>query len=164
MINKNKKGISPLIATVLVIGFTIVLAALVITWGTRLFKDTVAQTESTSNFNLACTSGLNMEAKAARTLSGIELTLRNKNQDREISDFTFLAYGADGLPVGEPADGGSLVVTVGGDTLRSLKFPAPKIYTLTSVDGVTKVEVYPKFTIEGETKACDSPITAKVPA
>ena len=36
---RDKKGISPLIATVLVIGFTIVLAALVLTWGQDLFKD-----------------------------------------------------------------------------------------------------------------------------
>ena len=41
----NKKGISPLIATVLIIGFTVALAAIIITWGGQ-FIDTV--TESTS--------------------------------------------------------------------------------------------------------------------
>jgi len=40
----NKKGISPLIATVLIIGFTIVLAVLVITWISGTVND---QTEST---------------------------------------------------------------------------------------------------------------------
>ena len=59
----NKKGISPLIATVLVIGFTILLAALVITWGTNLFKDTVADTQVNSDFSIACTTGLKLEAE-----------------------------------------------------------------------------------------------------
>ena len=40
MKNKNKKGISPLIATVIIIGLTIVLAALVVTFGTNLVKKT----------------------------------------------------------------------------------------------------------------------------
>ena len=40
----NKKGISPLIATVLIIGFTIVLAVLVITWISGTVNE---QTEST---------------------------------------------------------------------------------------------------------------------
>ena len=40
----NKKGISPLIATVLLIGFTIVLAALVFRWGGQLFEQITDQT------------------------------------------------------------------------------------------------------------------------
>ena len=34
----NKKGISPLIATVLILGFTVALAAIIMTWGTDFTK------------------------------------------------------------------------------------------------------------------------------
>ena len=39
MINKNKKGISPLIATVLLIGFTVAIVALIILWGGRFVSE-----------------------------------------------------------------------------------------------------------------------------
>ena len=62
----NKRGISPLIATVLIIGFTIVLAALVITWGNKLFKDTVESTGKSSELNLLCT---NIDYSATATVT-----------------------------------------------------------------------------------------------
>lgn len=52
----TKKGISPLIATVLLIGFTIVLAALVMRWGGTLFKTTTQTTGCESQGRLQCTS------------------------------------------------------------------------------------------------------------
>jgi len=58
----NKKGISPLIATVLIIGFTIVVAVLVITWINSLVGD---QTD-----NQACTAdALGQCTDASRFLS-----------------------------------------------------------------------------------------------
>ena len=53
---KNKKGISPLIATVLLIGFTIVLAALVMRWGGTLFRETTQTTGCESQGRIACIS------------------------------------------------------------------------------------------------------------
>ncbi len=101
---KNKKGISPLIATVLIIGFTIVLAALVITWGTRLFQTTVSSTETLSKFNVLCSTGVDFEATAKLTKdvngnvqnSGkdITMTLTNK-KDQKISGFYFITKKSD---------------------------------------------------------------------
>ena len=95
MNKKNKKGISPLIATVLIIGFTIVLAAMVITWGTKLFKTTTEQTGQTSELNLLCTTGFNVEYTAKKTTgaaaaSKIELTASNKNE-KPVVGFLFVA-------------------------------------------------------------------------
>ncbi len=53
---KNKKGISPLIATVLLIGFTIVLAALVMRWGGTLFRETTQTTGCEAQGRIACSS------------------------------------------------------------------------------------------------------------
>ncbi len=93
---KNKKGISPLIATVLIIGFTIVIAALVITWGTGLFKKTVSDTEKSGRISTLC-SNSNIEVVDA-SLSGdktkVDVTLKNLNQDQEVKDFkVVLNYG-----------------------------------------------------------------------
>ena len=51
---KNKKAISPLIATVLIIGFTIVLAAVVIQWGSQLVERLKGQTDINIEKTDAC--------------------------------------------------------------------------------------------------------------
>ena len=54
----KKRGISPLIATVLLIGFTVALAAMVMTWGSGFIKKTTEQTEKGAASALKCTSEL----------------------------------------------------------------------------------------------------------
>jgi len=54
----NKKGISPLIATVLIIGFTIVVAVLVITWISSLTDDTQNQQACTADALEQCTDAI----------------------------------------------------------------------------------------------------------
>lgn len=50
----NKKGISPLIATVLLIGFTVALVFVVTTWGSGYLKDILSSTERSSDLALKC--------------------------------------------------------------------------------------------------------------
>ena len=59
----NKKGISPLIATVLIIGFTVALAAVVMTWGTGFVRSTTEETSESTNLALEC-SRLNYQIGA----------------------------------------------------------------------------------------------------
>lgn len=61
MIFKNKRGISPLIATVLLIGFTVALAAMVMTWGSGFIKKTTENTEAQASSTLKCASELAFE-------------------------------------------------------------------------------------------------------
>lgn len=49
-----KKGISPLIATVLLIGFTVALVFVVTTWGTGYLKDILSGTEKSTSMALRC--------------------------------------------------------------------------------------------------------------
>ena len=182
---KNKKGVSPLIATVLIIGFTIVLAALVITWGTKLFKGTVSDTETTSQFSLACTTGLNLDkplvvdnfpAGVVQPPFSRDLMLKSLDQDRPITDFTFVVYDTAGKATVANASTG--VVPLDGaagaadnnPSAKQLGFAVPKRYRLyvNSTSGVgvvgtagnllSKIEVYPIFNIGGVTKACESPV------
>ena len=56
----NKRGISPLIATVLIIGFTIALAALIITWGVSFVTQQTVETgeEAQETLDLVKNSGI----------------------------------------------------------------------------------------------------------
>ncbi len=63
MRNINKKGISPLIATVLLIGFTVALAAFVITWGGEFTRDITSDTKDRSSRTVACTNELKFDVK-----------------------------------------------------------------------------------------------------
>ena len=94
----NKNGVSPLIAVVLLIGFTIILATLTITWGSRLFKSTAESTDKDSRFNLLCTTGYNVEYHAKKLVDGnsaiIEVDARNNNE-RSIPGFLFVLRSKD---------------------------------------------------------------------
>jgi len=57
----SKKGISPLIASILLIGFTVALAAIVITWGSGFVQSITSSTEERTTKAIACTSDLNFE-------------------------------------------------------------------------------------------------------
>ena len=50
----GKRGISPLIATVLIIGFVIALAAIIMTWGTSFTRDIQETTEEGANTQITC--------------------------------------------------------------------------------------------------------------
>jgi flagellin-like protein len=55
---KSKKGVSPLIATVLLIGFAVALAAVVMTWGLGFIEQTADTTEKQTTNTLICASDL----------------------------------------------------------------------------------------------------------
>ena len=99
---KSKKAISPLIATVLIIGFTIVLAAVVIQWGGQLVDQLKGQTQTSTELSLACSSGLsdlkivNAIKIGTPTPTEIQVTLDNKNEQL-ISGITFRKYFTGGM-------------------------------------------------------------------
>ncbi len=175
MKKNNKKGISPLIATVIVIGFTIVLAALVITWGTRLFKTTVSDTETASKFNLACTTGMKLDItkKTGGTINSIPFSMVNNNQDQPIDGFkAIIRCKNTNIIQSTVTPVPSTVAT------QQLTFPLPKAYnvayayvvsttspvpaTACSSTGADSIDFYPQLTIEGQTRSCESPINVKV--
>ena len=68
---KNKRGISPLIATVLLIGFTIVLAAIVFKWGTLFTKQTTGSTDCQSQATIACAQEVQISLGAVEFTSDV---------------------------------------------------------------------------------------------
>ena len=159
---RNKKGISPLIATVLIIGFTIVIAALVITWGTNLFRETQERTGETSELNLACADVLSTIDVRVTNLDEstgtFDLTLDN-GVTREIDGFIVRVYNA-GETSADTVDTADLVgdFTLGGNSLKTFSLN----YDPTIVDNVVKFGVKPKVVIKGETKQCQGEATREV--
>ena len=70
----TKKGISPLIAAVLLIAFTMVIAGLMATWATNLVK--------TETSELECIGALSIDPP---TFSGSTVTVKIRNTDTKIS-------------------------------------------------------------------------------
>ncbi len=84
----NKKAISPLIATVLIIGFTVSLTAVVMTWGKGFITEKTQETSESAETQMRC---INLEFtadKACITGNNVQLTLRNMKSER-IDGFRF---------------------------------------------------------------------------
>jgi len=93
---KNKKAISPLIATVLIIGFTIVLAAVVIQWGSQLVERLKGQTDINIEKTDACQKFTDLSiTKIVATAPSATVTIDNKN-DKVMEGFVLRAYLDDG--------------------------------------------------------------------
>ena len=60
-IMKRKKGMSPLIATVLLIGFAVALAALVMTWGLDFIKGQTGNVDTSTDQALKCVNQLDFK-------------------------------------------------------------------------------------------------------
>ena len=144
----QKRGISPLIATILIIGFTIVLAAMVMQWGTTLLKGIQEQTGKQAELKIACTGISNLEIVP---LSPSEIRLNNNN-DIALEGFIFRSYIGDDIITTD--------IPIGIDKLGSRKFT---IITDYSKGIPNKVGVFPKIrTSEGKIAICDSEITKDI--
>ena len=139
---KNKRGISPLIATVLVIGFTIVLAALVIVWGTDVITGVQESSDINSQIATVCSTGISHTEIKSVSYKGTTLTITidNKN-DYPVEYYKYRAYNED------------------GETLPSIakktKFLAGDIKTIEFVgvaEGPTSVGIIPVIKISGDDK------------
>lgn len=71
---KSKKGISPLIATVLVIGFTVALAAIILTWGQTFTRGIQESTEMSTEIQLICAQDVNFAVNSVCTFEDEDVT------------------------------------------------------------------------------------------
>ncbi len=144
----NKKGISPLIATVLLIGATIALAALVMVWSQNLFKTTTERTKEGIEAEMICTEVQFRVDSAIGTSTPSTLRITN-NGDQDIKTFIARVYDDEGnVELG----------TVTGDILSSYGSEA---YTIGYGEGTTAthVELIPVILLENNNeKTCGTNI------
>jgi flagellin-like protein len=96
----DKRGISPLIATVLLIGFTIVLAALVFQWGGGFFKDIMGSTDITTKAKTDAISKI--------SISTPTIVYSNNQITKLIVNNEDLTYSLDGFDVQREWNDGSI--------------------------------------------------------
>lgn len=123
-----KKAISPLIATVLLIGFTVALAAVIMTWGQGFTKKITGETETTTEQALTCTK-LNFEISSA-DCTGNTITITN-NGNTEIKSLKLRIYKSTAVDVEDSS------TLIGGFDVKDITL------TTTLDTTVTKIEAIP---------------------
>ena len=92
---RSKKGVSPLIATVLVLGLTIALAVIIINWGQKFVTGVTKETEKTTTEKLSCVQNVDFDiTKACQTGNAVTIIVNN-NGDIPINKFRVRAYRSD---------------------------------------------------------------------
>ena len=149
-----KKGVSPLIATVLIIGFTVALAAMIITWGGRFVQQAQEDVDVRSKVSLACSrlnfkitkatcasfsvyrhkiGGIRVLSEADNDISGFKIRTTDANGDVFVTDKTDSLNAFD-----------DQLINVWGDTLQGTVGNP-----ITSHIKITTIEAIPKITLPG---------------
>ena len=155
----NNKGISPLIATVLIIGFTVALAAIIITWGSSFVQRTQRQVGEQADFSIVC-SQLDFDIISINCeFSGILKTVKfTSGSAQEISDMIIRAYGENNDVVVAQTSLSKSLEGFGSATTNPLGLDPPK-----STE-VVKVEAIAKLTLQNQgERACQAPIVQYIP-
>lgn len=154
----NKRGISPLIATVLIIGFTVALAAIIITWGGRFVSDIQDDVDVSTQVGLAC-SKLDFEIVRVTCKDSVTGGLGPDGGDLDkITINSDIDIDIDGFTLRGTDLNGAVKVDVGGTALALDGF-GTKEYTFTpTVLNATKLEAIAHITIEGTAQVCSTVI------
>lgn len=129
MKNNNKKGITPLIATVLLIGFTVALAAIIMTWGTEFIRGTTDNVDKQRDTALLCTSQLDFQLQV--DCAGGKVSVDNRGAV-DIVSLKLRLHKPDGTVTVEDKPG----VSAFGKT----PFPVADLDQLNKVDAIATVK------------------------
>jgi len=169
----NKRGISPLIATVLIIGFTIVIAAIVITFGTNIVKTTTQNTENTNKIiNLCSEIDINAKSKqdtAYLTNNQINVIIKN-NKGTKIEGFIFKAESNTQLrPLifyavpGNLIENSGQILVSGNPATPEVESYSIKTYGLGGIDETYEnIYIKPVIFNNNEITACNNEIKIKI--
>ncbi len=142
----QKRGISPLIATILLIGFTIVLAALIMVWGTDLFKNLQEEQGTKAETELICASKILPILKGACSTINPLLDLEIKNEgQQEISSYIIRVKSSQ---TSKTINGKS---SIGSYGVIKQQIPVPNMGIIQEVD------IIPYVKIQNKEKSC-SPV------
>jgi flagellin-like protein len=103
---KKKRGISPLIATVMLIGFVIAVSSIVFLWGQGYIQERAEKEGKLAEKKLECESVDFTVTQAIRTAGLVDLVLKNKKSDK-LGKFTFRVVGRETQTIDDatPLDG-----------------------------------------------------------
>lgn len=159
----NKKGVSPLIATVLLIAFSVALGAVVMNWGTSYVRNTSEASETNSDDKVMCSTGVDVEFTE---INGIKLVkyeafvdevnfsvgVRNTGS-QDISGFYVSMLGNSSLQSTKVDSGASVGTGLSKTFIAQFSSVTPADY----YDGDGKIvglEVVPYTTVNGREVIC----------
>ncbi|MEK6937206.1 MAG: archaellin/type IV pilin N-terminal domain-containing protein [Nanoarchaeota archaeon] len=168
----NKKGISPLIATVLLIGFTVALAGVVITWGGGFVKSVTTGTEEKTEETLACAAELKFEIDKVicgsnitdtNTITPSEITIDNRGV-LILQKITFRFFNEEGeaLTQGLTAIGDEKNPAVGAFELKKLQLNIKEGSAVALIpNGASRVDAITTVVVGGKNISCGDAVRTK---
>ena len=144
---KSKRGISPLIATVLLIGFTVALAAVVITWGSGFVNKVTTGTDESTSKTVSCTTDLNFQI---RKVSCPDKILIDNKGEVPIESLNLRFLKDNGDIAGNSVD----VAGVDKSELKTIQTQIPL--------GTNKIEALATVKINGQNVVCSSASREKI--
>ena len=160
-----RKGISPLIATVLIIGFTVALAAIIMTWGTTFSKGIQKSTETTTDEQMACAQEVQISLASAcvddvgtpldKLDDAVQMTIKNDGS-KDITAMTARFFtGASAVSTAAlPATAGAVIPAFGIITpsvTGVTMLPAPGI---ADPSMIKYIEIIPSILVGTKTVTC----------
>lgn len=147
----KKKGISPLIATVLILGFTVALAAIIMVWGQRFTVGMQKQTEETANTQMVCATDVDFKIKdvcVSTSPAGYKVVIEN-NGKKKIDNLVVRFYQASDKMQANPTMFASGIgeFAIASDTFNPTQLTA---------NSVKYLEAIPVITISGKQITCSA--------
>lgn len=161
MVLKNKKGVAPLIATVLLIAFTVSIGVLVVNWGRDYIETTTSDTSDKVSSDLSCNMDISIEVKEISntkkicyngTAKTIELMLENTGRE-DIAGIRIIAIDSDdGISQHD-----NLTFSIPAGSV-SEKYTYNYSESANLSDEIQMIEIIPLITLKGksEPQACSS--------
>jgi len=156
----KKKGISPLIATVLIIGFTVALAALILNWGQTFTQDIQDSTSESGEQQLTCATDVVFDLQSACNFGANTLLVTIANNGAlDIEDFSVRIYEDENkvytISMTDLAYTAPVVEAFG---IQSFQLDLTgSVPTIAALD-VTKIEVIPQVIVGEEIISCTATI------
>jgi len=145
-----KRGISPLIATVLIIGFTVALAAVIMVWGQSFSKSMQKSTEQSTKIQLVCAQDVAFEMESLCYHGNkIYITVKN-NGNVEIERYIVRMF--KGANTAESANIDKEIAPFAIST-HNFKVSSPEF-----AQSIKKIELIPIVKVEGKEITCQNNI------
>lgn len=142
---KKKKGISPLIASVLLIGFTVALIAIVLIWGRNYLEEIQQKEGGKAQSRLSCVENVLIDVKSIEE-KGNKITATVENKAGDVDGFVFRVIGASGTSVVEKVN------VVKSGEVKDVEFEYESLKTGPILE---KVEVIPRLRVgKGVYESC----------
>jgi len=128
--NSNKKGVSPLIATVLLIAFAVALGAVIMNWGRGFVQDRTADVETTTEIETGCALDVQLKVSeiggtpqvcfgGSAEDGSVEFTLENQGR-KDIKELGIVIGAERGIYQNSSLNGSEIIA--GGAYYRNLSF------------------------------------------